>query len=435
MINRYNTQEMQDIWNEQYKIDIWKLLSIYYVKELKKDLDDQVFQNLLNISITPDDIILKEKETKHEFLAFLELFLDKAPNDLKQYIHFGLTSSDILDTTFSYQLRDATNVILKAIEKLKESLINKIKLHKTTMMMGRTHGMYAEPISFGLVLLNFYYEFDRSYERLLNCIDSLSYGQLSGPVGNYILCNKEVEANVLKQCKMLPETLSTQVIPRDRYAELFTTLGILASSMERLATEIRQLSQSSIAEVAEGFESTQKGSSSMPHKKNPIGCENICGLARLIRSYSIPAMENIVLWYERDMSHSSNERFLGVDATTLTHYTLNRLTGIIDNLVVFKDQMKNNIKQSYDLFYSQSLMLNLVEKGLSRIVAYKLIQDASFKAVNTKTSLINIILTNISLFEKYLSFEEILKICQFEVFEQKNLNLITQHLKGLNKHE
>jgi len=435
MINRYNTQEMQEIWNEQYKINIWKLLSIYYVQEIKKDLIGHDFQTLLNISITPDDIILKEKETKHEFLAFLELFLSKAPDHLKQYIHFGLTSSDILDTTFSYQLRDATNIILKSIEKLKESLINKVKQHKSTMMMGRTHGMYAEPISFGLVLLNFYYEFDRSYERLLNCIDSLSYGQLSGPVGNYILCNKEVEEKVLRQCKMLPETLSTQVIPRDRYAELFSTLGILASSMERLATEIRQLSQSSIAEVAEGFDINQKGSSSMPHKKNPIGCENICGIARLIRSYSIPAMENVVLWYERDMSHSSNERFLGVDATTLTHYTLNRLTSIIDNLVIFKVRMKENIKQSYDLFYSQTLMLKLVEKGLNRIDAYKLIQEASFKAVNTETSLINIVLTNISLFEKYLSFEDILTLCQFEIFEQKNLDLVTQHLKGLNKHE
>ncbi len=377
MIERYNTPELKKIWSDENKINIWKDVSAQYVYNLTKRTCN--LEELTNIVITPHEIIEHEKITKHEFLAFIELYTKKVPIYLKKHIHYGLTSSDILDTSYSIQLSQALAKIIDNLNNFITTLKEKALEHKDTMMMGRTHGMYAEPISFGQIMLTFYHEFNRALKRLEIVNENISYGQLSGPVGNYVLCSTDIEQQTLKDLKLKVEPVSTQVLPRDRYAELFCSLAILASSMERVATEIRQLSQSSVGEVAEGFAINQKGSSAMPHKKNPIGSENICGLSRLIRSYALPALENITLWHERDMSHSSNERLIGQDATSLTFYCLNRLNDIVKNLVVNKDKMQENINNSKYLFYSQRLLLMLVEKGYNRDVAYKMVQDIAFE--------------------------------------------------------
>jgi adenylosuccinate lyase len=407
MINRYNTPIMSEIWSDAYKINLWKQISSQYAYQLAEQNID--LNDLLSIEITAQEIIEKEKITKHEFLAFLELFIDKAPPNTKKYIHYGLTSSDILDTGFSLQLIEASKNILGQTQVLVNTLKEKAEVNRLTLMMGRTHGMYAEPISFGRILMSFAYEFERSIQRLNNALNHISYGQLSGPVGNYTVCFPKVEKLTLGYFGLKPELISTQVIPRDRYAELFCTLGILASSMERLATEIRQLSQSSVGEVAEGFAANQKGSSAMPHKKNPIGSENICGLARLIRSYMFPALENIVLWHERDMSHSSNERLISQDATSLTYYCLTRLNQIVQNLQVNANQMLTNIQNANGVYYSQHLLISLINKGVDRAVAYGMVQAVTFEVQKTGESFVNLLLKDNNI-KSILSEDEIIKL-------------------------
>ena len=421
MIERYNTFELNNIWNIQSKIDLWKEISLKYALSF---IDDSLidYNELKNIKIEEFEIIEKEKTTKHEFLAFLEVLIEKSPDYLKKYIHYGLTSSDILDTTFSYQLKNSAIEILNSLDLLLTTIFNKAIDNKNTIMMGRTHGMYAEPISFGLVLFRFYYELKRSKSRLQNCINTLSYGQLSGPIGNYTICDIEKEVKVLKSFNLNRESLSTQVIPRDRYAELFCTLGILASTIENIATEIRQLSQSSICEVSEGFSKNQKGSSSMPHKKNPINSENLCGLARLIRSYINPSLENITLWYERDMSHSSNERFIGQDSTTLTHFILKRLNNIIENLVINEENMNKNIQDSFGLFFSQRLLISLIDKNIDRLNAYEIVQKLTFEAFNKKQQFVNILLNDYNI-NSIFTQQEIKDICNFNFFINKNKEL------------
>ena len=407
MIERYNTPTMSLIWNDTYKINLWKQISAQYAYQLSEQTIN--LNDLLSIEILANEIIEREKITKHEFLAFLELFIEKADIHTKKYIHYGLTSSDILDTTFSLQLIAAGKNILDQTLALTNTLKARATEHQQTLMMGRTHGMYAEPISFGRILMSFAYEFERSTQRLNQALLNISYGQLSGPVGNYTICFPKVEKLTLEHFGLKPETISTQVIPRDRYAELFCVLGILASSMERLATEIRQLSQSSVNEVAEGFALHQKGSSAMPHKKNPIGSENICGLARLIRSYMMPALENIVLWHERDMSHSSNERLISQDATSLTYYCLTRLNEIVQNLQINADQMLENIKSANGLYYSQKLLITLIDRDMDRIAAYNLIQSLTFQVKKTGKNFVNVLLDDDNI-KTLLSEDEIIKL-------------------------
>lgn len=418
MINRYDTPVMSDIWSDAYKINLWKYISAQYAYELSEHSIE--LNDLLSIEITAQEIIEKEKLTKHEFLAFLELFISKAPLNAKKYIHYGLTSSDILDTGFSLQLIEASKNILDQTFTLVNTLKSKAETHKNTLMMGRTHGMYAEPISFGRILMSFAHEFERSTQRLNNALVNISYGQLSGPVGNYTVCFPKIEKLTLGKLGLKPETISTQVIPRDRYAELFCVLGILASSMERLATEIRQLSQSSVGEVAEGFALHQKGSSAMPHKKNPIGSENICGLARLIRGYMSPALENIVLWHERDMSHSSNERLISQDSTSLTYYCLKRLNDIVLNLQINENQMLENIKDANGMYYSQRLLISLIDKGLDRITAYELVQSFTFQTQKTGENFVNVLLKDDNI-KTILSEDELLKLVRTPFYLQHTI--------------
>jgi len=428
MIERYNTFELNNIWKVESKISFWKDISIKYALSfIDQSLID--YNELNNIKIEEHEIIEREKTTKHEFLAFLEVLIEKSPEYLKKYIHYGLTSSDILDTTFSYQLKNSVIEIVKSLDNLLKTIFNKAIENKNIMMIGRTHGMYAEPISFGLVLLRFYYELNRSKTRLQNCINTLSYGQLSGPIGNYTICNLDKEINILRSFNLNREDLSTQIIPRDRYAELFCTLGILASSIENIATEIRQLSQSSICEVSEGFSKNQKGSSAMPHKKNPIGSENICGLSRLIRSYINPALENIPLWYERDMSHSSNERFIGQDSTTLTHFVLNRLNNIIENLIINEKNMNKNIESSLGLFFSQRLLIKLIDKNIDRLNAYNIVQNLTFESFNKQQQFVNVLLNDYNIINIFTE-QEIKNICDFTFFIEKNKELWKELIKN-----
>ncbi|MCX8014405.1 MAG: adenylosuccinate lyase, partial [candidate division WOR-3 bacterium] len=297
-----------------------------------------------------------------------------------KYLHFGLTSYDVVDTALTLRCLIACNYILDALKELAQIIKNLAVRYKYTIMMGRTHGITAQPITFGFKCLSWYQEIIRNILRLQNAQKNLGYGKISGAVGVYTEINPKVETLALKTLGLKPEPVSTQIIPRDRYAELLTTLAILASGLERIATEIRNLQRSEIDEVAEPFKEEQRGSSAMPHKRNPIICERICSLARLVRSYAQVGLENVVQWHERDLTNSANERIVIPTATALIDYMTRKLAYVLQNLVVKEAKMKANIDNAKEQFFSQSLMMALVKKGMSREKAYKIVQALSFEA-------------------------------------------------------
>ena len=319
-----------------------------------------------------------KKKTKHDVIAFLTSIAEKVGPEAK-YLHQGMTSSDVLDTCFNLQLKQAGKILIQDIDKLLKTLKNKSKKYKNTITIGRSHGIHAEPVTFGLKLATYYAEFTRNKKRLEQAIDEISTCAISGAVGTFAHIGPNIEKFVAKKLDLKPEPISTQIIPRDRHAYFFNTLAIIASSAERLATEVRHLQRTEVLEAEEYFSSGQKGSSAMPHKRNPVLSENITGLARLVRSYSIPGMENIVLWHERDISHSSVERNIGPDATVTLDFLLNRLNNIIANLVIHTKTMENNLNKFKGLIFSQGVMLKLTQKGVEREDAYKVVQKNAMK--------------------------------------------------------
>ncbi|KIE57874.1 adenylosuccinate lyase [Methylacidiphilum kamchatkense Kam1] len=379
MIDRYSREPMLQIWSEQKRVDSWIKIEFlvletlvelgYLPREETKDIQK-------NISIGLEEIKKREAITQHEILAFLEPLAEQI-GPAGRYLHFGLTSSDILDTTFALQLKEAAELLLSDIDILLKVIEEKAIQYAFVPMIGRTHGVFAEPTTYGLKLLQMLEEFKRARSRLLQAKEEISYGMISGAVGTYAHLDPEVEAIVLKKLGLKVEPISSQVIPRDRHAFFLNCIALIGSSVERWATEFRHLQRSEVLEVEEPFKPKQKGSSAMPHKKNPILCERLCGLARLLRGYALSAMENISLWHERDISHSSVERVAFPDATILLDYMLALLSDVLKGQTVYPERMKENILASRELFASEGLMLALVQKGISRKEAYEAVQQVA----------------------------------------------------------
>jgi adenylosuccinate lyase len=349
-----------------------------------------------------------EKETKHDVVAYINN-VSKYIGDSSKYFHFGVTSSDIIDTSFSVQLKQTSEIIRKSLVECIQSLKIKSKKYKDTLMIGRSHGIHAEPITFGLKLSSFYFEFKRNLERLDQAINEISVCAISGPVGTFNSIDPRVQDYVAKKLKLNSEDVSTQVIPRDRHAYFFSVLGILASSIERFAVEIRNLQKTEVLEVEESFSSKQKGSSAMPHKRNPVLSENLTGIARYIRSGVIPSLENVVLWHERDISHSSVERITTPDITIATDFALSRLNGIIKNLKVYPKNMLKNLNMLGGLHRTHNIMLKLIEKGLKRQQAYKIVQESAMETWNNNKNFSQVLQKNKEL-NKKLNSKEIEKI-------------------------
>ena len=376
MIPRYTRSEMARIWTDQRKFETWlqiELLVCEALSQIGQIPAEAVREIKEKATFDAQRIDEIEKVTKHDVLAFLT-DVGKSIGPLSRYLHYGLTSSDILDTSLAILLKEASEVIIQDIHRLLESLKKKAFQYKETMMIGRSHGVHAEPITFGLKLALWYDEMKRNLIRMERAKESVSVGKISGAVGTFAHIPPSVEEFVCGRLGLKPAPISTQIVQRDHHAEFFTTLAILASSIEKFSVELRHLQRTEVLEAEEFFSKGQKGSSAMPHKRNPVSSENLSGLARLVRSYSLSALENIPLWHERDISHSSVERVIGPDATILIDYMLNRFTSLIENLIVYPENMRANLEKMGGLIFSESILLHLTKKGLSREDAYGVVQ-------------------------------------------------------------
>ena len=376
MIKRYTRKEMGDLWSDEARYQTWLKVEIAACEGMAKlgKIPPKALQNIKKkAAFSIERIEAIEAETKHDVIAFLTSVAEHVGSDAR-YIHMGLTSSDILDTSMACLLQQAGRIILKDCDALLRTIKAKALQHKDTVMIGRSHGIHAEPITFGLKLAVWYDEMRRNRERFLHAVDTISYGKISGAVGTFANIPPQVEAVVCKKLGLKAAPASTQIIQRDRYAEYFTALAIMASSIEKMALEIRHLQRTEVLEAEEFFSKGQKGSSAMPHKRNPIGSENLCGLARVVRANAMASLENIPLWHERDISHSSVERVIAPDSTILMNYMLNRMNGLIKNLVVYPDNMMANLGLMKGLIFSQQIMLALTESGVSREDAYQMVQ-------------------------------------------------------------
>ena len=423
MIPRYSRPQIEKIWSLENKFSLW--LKIECLVAEKQSMDGLIPKEAGKDIIEKSSFNIKEietieKETKHDFIAFINNVSNYIGENAK-YFHHGLTSSDIIDTAFSIQLKQSSELIIDDLENLIKIIKEKAYNYKNTLMIGRSHGMHAEPITFGLKLASFYSEFNRNIQRLKKAKEEISICSISGPVGTYNSIDPSIENYVASKTNLIPETVSTQIIPRDRHAVFFTTLGILASSIERLAVEIRHLQRTEVLEVEEFFSNEQKGSSAMPHKRNPILSENLTGLSRYIRSAVIPFMENIALWHERDISHSSVERILAPDITIATDFAVTRLASIIKNLKVYPEKMKNNLEKLGGLHQSQNILLLLTQKGMSRQKAYDIIQQSATIAFDSNKKFEEILNKNSEITE-YISSEELKKIFSNNKF--KNIERI-----------
>ena len=396
MIERYSRKELKDIWSEENKYNIWLNVEIAAAEAMEKyKIIPPGVSSMVRKKgkINVKRIHYIESKVKHDVIAFLTSITEKAGIKAR-YLHQGMTSSDILDTSLNIQLVQSGKILINDIDKILAVLKKKAKKYKFTPCIGRSHGIHAEPITFGLKLASFYEEFKRNKVRLIDAIENISTCAISGAVGTFANISPKVEVYVAKKLKLKVEPISTQIIPRDRHAHYFSTLGIIAGSIERVATEIRHLQRSEVYEIQEFFSKEQKGSSAMPHKKNPILSENLTGLSRLIRSYVAPTLENISLWHERDISHSSVERNIGPDANIAIDFALVRLGNLLENMIVYPKKMIENLNQTKGLIFSQEIMLELTKNGLSREKSYKLIQNHAKKSLKTNTNLKNIIIND-----------------------------------------
>ncbi|MBW1689829.1 MAG: adenylosuccinate lyase [Deltaproteobacteria bacterium] len=408
MIERYTLPRMGKIWEPQYRFQKWLEVEIAVCEGMAKEgmIPSQAVETIKQkAAFSAERIDEIEKETKHDVIAFLTN-LEENVGPEARYIHLGLTSSDILDTALALQLKEAMLIIIEDLQGLLDVLKDRAFEHKKTAMIGRSHGIHAEPITFGLKLALWYSEMKRNMKRLEQALEVISYGKISGAVGTFANVPPRIEEYACAQLGLKPAEISTQVVQRDRHAQYFTALGILAGSIEKIAVEIRHLQRTEVGEVEEAFTPGQKGSSAMPHKKNPIGSENLTGLARLVRAHCIAAMENIPLWHERDISHSSVERVIAPDSTILIDYMLNRLTRLIKNLVVYEDAMAINLDRLKGLIFSQQVLLALIAKECARQEAYSLTQRISLKAWNTGQSFKQLLLDDPAI-RNYLNEAEI----------------------------
>ena len=382
MIPRYTRPEMGRVWTDQRKFETWlaiELLVCEALSGLGQIPAETVREIRKKATFNVERINEIEKVTKHDVVAFLTN-VGESIGPLSRYLHYGLTSSDILDTSLAMLLKEASDIIIQDIHRLTEVLKKKALQHKETLMIGRSHGVHAEPITFGLKMALWYDEMKRNLLRMERAKEAISVGKISGAVGTFAHIPPFVEEFVCRQLGLKPASISTQIVQRDHHAEFFTTLAIIASSIEKFSVELRHLQRTEVLEAEEFFFKGQKGSSAMPHKRNPISAENLSGLARMVRSYSLAALENISLWHERDISHSSVERVIAPDGTILIDYMLNRLASLIDNLIVYPENMKANLERMGGLLFSEAILLLLTQEGLSREEAYAVVQRNAMKA-------------------------------------------------------
>jgi adenylosuccinate lyase len=381
MIPRYSRSQMTDIWEPENKFRIWLKIEVTAAEamaELGLIPTEAAEAAKARGGFDIDRIDEIEREVKHDVIAFLTSVAEHVGPEAR-YLHAGLTSSDVLDTCFNVQLAEASDILIADLDALLAALKTRAHEHKHTITVGRSHGIHAEPTTFGLKLAQAYAEFTRNRERMVRGRDEIATCAISGAVGTFAHVDPRVEAYVAEKLGLRPEPISTQVVPRDRHAAFFATLAVIASSVERLATEIRHLQRTEVLEAEEFFSAGQKGSSAMPHKRNPVLSENLTGLARIVRGYAIPAMENVALWHERDISHSSVERMIGPDATVTLDFALARLTGVIEGLVVYPERMQANMDRLGGLIHSQRVLLALTNAGVSREDAYRLVQRNAMK--------------------------------------------------------
>ena len=422
MISRYSRKELVKIWSEENKYKIWLDVEVAAAEAMEKlKIIPRGVSKIVRKKgrINVKRIHQIENKVKHDVIAFLTSITEKAGIKAR-YLHQGMTSSDVLDTSFNIQLVQSGTILLKDIDKILSVLKKKANKYKFTPCIGRSHGIHAEPITFGLKLASFYEEFKRNKIRLERAINEVSTCAISGAVGTFANIDPRVEIYVSKKLKLKPEPISTQIIPRDRHAYYFSVLGIIAGSIERVATEIRHLQRSEVYELQEFFSKDQKGSSAMPHKKNPILSENLTGLARIVRSHVTPALENIALWHERDISHSSVERNIGPDSNITLDFALVRLSNLLDNMIVYPKNMLKNLNLTKGVIFSQELMLELTKSGLAREKAYKIIQKHAKNSYSKNINLMELIKTD--------------KLIVSKISEKKlnNIFRFSKHLKNIN---
>lgn len=382
MIARYSRKEMSDLWTDEQQFQAWlevELAACWAWAKLGKIPMEDVDKLYENASFDVERIKEIEAQTRHDVVAFTRA-VSETLGDEKKWVHYGLTSTDVVDTAWGVRLKKANVILLEGLERIVDVLAEKAKAHKYTVMMGRTHGIHAEPTTFGLKCALWYAEMNRNLDRFKKAAADVEFGKLSGSVGTFANIPPEVEEYTCEKLGLSPAPISTQTLQRDRHAHYISTLALIGSTMEKMAVEVRHLQRSELREAEEAFRKGQKGSSSMPHKRNPISSENISGCARVLRGYMVTAFENIPLWHERDISHSSAERIILPDATTLLDYMLNRFAGVIENLVVFEDNMEANIWKTQGLVFSQRLLHKLIDKGMPREQAYDTVQPLAMKS-------------------------------------------------------
>jgi len=430
MIERYTTPRMKFLWSEENKFQKWL------------DIETLACEAMARLGMIPQSVVSKikqkakfdvkriariEEKTKHDVIAFLTNVAENVGAEAK-YIHFGMTSSDILDTSLSLLMRESGELILQDLEKLSKSLKNRAFEFKHTPMIGRTHGVHAEPITLGLKFALWYTEIQRDIERLKKAIENISTGKISGAVGTFSNLSPKVEEYVCKKLKLKPAPISSQIIQRDRHAEFMSALAIIASSIEKFATEIRSLQRTEILELEEGFSQGQKGSSAMPHKRNPIACERLCGLARLVRTNAQASLENITLWHERDISHSSVERVIIPDSTILVDYMLIQFNRIMENLLVYPENMTRNLNKTGGMIFSGRLLLELSKKTSTKEEAYQIVQDNAMKAWKEELNFKELIKNDIRV-KKYLKEKEIEECFSLDYY-LRNVDYIFKRVFG-----
>jgi len=424
MISRYSRKELVNIWSEENKYKIWLSVEVAAAEAMEKfKIIPRGVASIVKKKgkIKVNRIHQIESKVKHDVIAFLTSITEQAGIKAR-YLHQGMTSSDVLDTSFNIQLVQSGKILVNDIDKILSILKKKAKKYKMTPCIGRSHGIHAEPITFGLKLASFYEEFKRNRKRLVDAINEVSTCAISGAVGTFANVDPRVEVYVAKKLNLKAEPISTQIIPRDRHAYYFSILGIVAGSIERVSTEIRHLQRSEVYELQEYFSNEQKGSSAMPHKKNPILSENLTGLARMVRSYVLPALENIALWHERDISHSSVERNIGPDANITLDFALIRLANILDKMIIYPKKMINNLNLTKGLVFSQELMLELTKAGLTREKSYRIVQKNAKSSFNNNLNLRDLIKKD-KIVSSKISEKQIDKIFNYSK-HFKNINYI-----------
>ena len=380
MINRYKNQKISYIWDDQNKFDTWKKVQETYVKTLEEEgvAKPGISEKIASVSVGAEEVYEREKVTNHDLASFVDILQNKV-GEGSNWIHYGLTSSDVVDTSNSLLIKESLEVLLKLVDDLLNEIKNRAIEEKNTKIIGRTHGVFAEETFLGNILGNWYLEIKRNLDRLSTAKETISYGKLSGPVGNYTVVTPQIEDKTLKKLDLKPEKFASQIVSRDRYAEVVSAISILASSYDRIAGNLRSYQRSEISEIFEPFKDGQKGSSAMPHKKNPIGSERISGLSRIIRGYSVSSLENMVLWNERDISNSSVERIIIPDSFNIICFMTTELTSIIKNMVINYDQINKNLEDAKNQSISQKVLSELVNNGIDRDKAYRSIQNLIFK--------------------------------------------------------